>query len=377
MVSLLFIGAKGLSTIEPSGHIFYSIINLINTMSVHGLKSSKEPPVMLELGGVAPLSKFTGWMSIDAKFRFGDLGRLIKRNEYYIPPIVPVPPNEVLGEANDPWGFALERYRDKDKERTRVLLKMVSERTNIYGHIMIHLSDGMKLALRSFTGVREPDTGVWTIPDWATISDETDVKPLILWRAIVYVHTHPNSGSSCQSKEEANRVFTNLMQRSGESDWDFKKNFDLILLGSQAIGIPLTRDRDQELLFISSKLDPERHESIMNATKKAELLNNADVPTSLVEAYHRLTNWSTDKKKAVAPTVSTVDHVQREAVPPPLPTTPLHNPLAYTEPPPRRDGDDLYIAKIAPPNYAPKAGRERLARQHGLQPTVPEMVHRS
>ena len=203
---------------------------------------------------------------------------------------------------------------------------MVCERTNFYGHIMMHLSDKMKLGLSSFTGVRDPDTGVWTIPDWASISDETNVNPLLLWRAIVYVHSHPDSGSSRQSKKEANRVFTNLVQGSGESDSDFKKNFDAILLGNEALGIPLPRDKDQALLFIS-KLDSERHESLMHATKNAELLNNADVPASLAIAYHRLTNWSTGKKKSVAPAVSTVEHSDGDPDPKPSPMpTPMPSP---------------------------------------------------
>ena len=128
-------------------------------------------------------------------------------------------------------------------------------------------------------------------------------------------------------------MFTNLVQDSWESDSHFKKNFDAILLGNHALGIPLPSDRAQVLLFIS-RLDLKRHESLMHATKNAELLSNAAVPTSLVAAYHRLTNWSTAKNKSVAPAVSTVEHSEGDPKPKPEPE-PKPSPMPSQSPMPQ------------------------------------------
>jgi len=168
---------------------------------------------MLRFGKGNNFYKFKAQLSNVAIERYGNLGKLIELERYYVPALV-IPDFAAMGvSAANVGTMELEAV----KGHTKRLEKMVEDRPKLYGLIMQHMS------------VESKDE-VTQDPDYATWHAEKD--PEKLWKAIVKTHkVDCVSNVTAVQELTARKAYQNIKQGAYETLAKYSERFQEVYKG--------------------------------------------------------------------------------------------------------------------------------------------------
>jgi len=86
------------------------------------------------------LQDFKRKLGMYALRHFKDLGKMIELEEYYEPPVIPLPDDDAFDLDNDPHGTRKTIYLERVKMREKLVYEMESNRTSLYAVIWGQLS---------------------------------------------------------------------------------------------------------------------------------------------------------------------------------------------------------------------------------------------
>ena len=162
---------------------------------------------MLKFGKANNFYKFRQALSNEAMEKYGNLGRLIDQEQYYLPTFV-MEDYQAMGFSEEQADkMNLERFREHQKKLT----KMEEDRPKLYGLMMKHMSVESKDEV-----AQEPDYDVW----------HAEKDPEKLWQAIVKTHKVDCVSNVTAVKELTSRkAYQNIKQGPFESLAQYSERF--------------------------------------------------------------------------------------------------------------------------------------------------------
>ena len=205
--------------------------------------------------------------------KYGRCQDLILTGKKYVPPEIPVPPDELLSRENDPHGIHLKCYQKAETSRLEQILKMEEEYPRIYNDLLATFS-------------RESEEMVKQHSNFAA-ADRAKC-PGLLMAIVAITHQQPQSGAKEVDADTALARYFELKQ-GNKSLAQHKKDFDDAVDMLVASGEQRPADDKLAIRFIAS-LDPNRY-----AQWKVDLENDVKagldvMPKTLSAAYSRAFN---------------------------------------------------------------------------------------
>ena len=198
--------------------------------------------------------------------RFGYLGHIVAKGQYYTPPAIPIPTVQEV-EANP---FAKDLYMEAYRERRKIIASMEEKKLGCYQLIWSTLSTESRAKLRQR-------------PDFVT-KVEHDMDPLELWKAIEAVHLVAATGSAAHDISRAREIYDGLRQRRAESLAEFKLRTDTALRSLKIAKATVPNNQEQALDFLR-RLDQDRFVQLTVQLRNNELMGFGTYPADLTATY--------------------------------------------------------------------------------------------
>ena len=177
--------------------------------------------------------------------KYGDLGRLIEDEAYYVPPEIDQTKYDLV---NDPNGLNKLLLQEALKARQKNIIKMESDRANFYGYILGTISNESLDELKR-------------AKDYSKFNSELDV--LALRKALKLIHmTQTTSKVDAIVSKAAKDDYNNMRQTQFQSITEYKAEFDSRLLAYEQHGNPNLSDNQIAMDFLYG-LDKYRYASFI------------------------------------------------------------------------------------------------------------------
>jgi hypothetical protein len=228
---------------------------------------------ILKYGNNNNYHTFKDQLTIYAQREFGMLARLFETNQYFQPPLPPIPiiPN---GAPQLEEQLLMMEYTEKRKLRTKAIFQMEEQRPKLFAVIWGNLSNESKDKIKED-------------PDWAAIEQAQD--PLRLWVRLTATHIMGEARIGPINIEMTRQAYNRLQQGPAESIVAFKKRFDESLLAIGSTGAALPPQQEQASHFLIC-LDPHRYGQLrvtMENNVGRGLENFPDTVTAMFAAASR------------------------------------------------------------------------------------------
>ena len=201
-----------------------------------------ESIVVLAYGANNNFVLFRDQLTNYAGREFGDLARMLKLMQYWVPPDVIVDMDQ-LDPQNDPLGIKKDLYVKLLKDRVDRISRMERDKSRLYATIFGNLSP-------------ESRQRVEEAVDWVNI--ETSRDPLELWLRVCTVHMGGELRNPVLSRQNARAKYHSLRQGATETIVAFRRRFENSLELLDFAGADMPSNEDQAADFIAG-LDSSRY----------------------------------------------------------------------------------------------------------------------
>jgi hypothetical protein len=183
----------------------------------HGESKKKDPETItvLKYGPGNNFSKFKEAMSKVALKEYGDLGKLIRQGDYYIPPTPDKTKYGSIDPAIDAEGMNEATYLEDMKAHEKKIREMEDDRSKLFALIIMYLSkESLDVAKRE--------------PNWDKIEEEADPKGL--WMLVEKKHKVHSTSKVKEVTKLTKRANYRMIHQGGyESIIAHKERFSFVL----------------------------------------------------------------------------------------------------------------------------------------------------
>ena len=263
-----------------------------------GRKLEEKGIPILKIGRANNFYKFRAALSNEATERYGNLGKLIDLEKYYIPSFT-VEDYTTMGiSAEQAERMNLEKF----KEHSRKLTKMEDDRPKLYGLIMKNMSVESKDEV-----AQEPNYDTW----------HSEKDPEKLWQAIIETHKVDCVSSVSAIKElAARKAYQNIKQGPFESLAQYSERFRDTYRGFKATGTatrPIDVTEEEQALDFFHGLDPARYGSFKTNMLNGWATKAFDPPKTVNEIYRIAGSWVRPAPRPDGGTASSYVTIEEEA----------------------------------------------------------------
>jgi hypothetical protein len=263
-----------------------------------GRKPEEKGIPMLKYGRSNNFYKFRTALSNEATERYGNLGKLIDLEKYYLPTFVV--------EDYTAMGFSTEQAEkmnlEKFKDHSRKLTKMEEDRPKLYGLIMKNMSVESKDEV-----TQEPNYEVW----------HSEKDPEKLWQAIIKTHKVDCVSNVTAVKElAARKAYQNIKQGSFESLAQYSERFRDTYRGYKATGTtskPIDIPEEEQALDFFHGLDPSRYATFKTSMMNGWATQAFKPPATVNEIYRIAGTWVKPSTKPDGGTAATYVTIEEDA----------------------------------------------------------------
>jgi len=216
---------------------------------------------------------------------YGNLGHLIESNEYWEPPPIDIPNNDIFSLEEDPHGFIKSDFLERIKSRRRQIEDMKAKRASFYAVLFGQLSPESEEKVKLCA----------TFPIAESMKD-----PLELWKCIRETHISAQTGINIRDRMKVRDAYANLRQGPTEALITYKERFNNTLEAMKAVGQKAPRQSDQAVDFVN-RLDDERYGDFKALLENHQIFNVGQFPKTVNDAYTFVSKYRNSKPKAQDP----------------------------------------------------------------------------
>ncbi len=227
-------------------------------------------------------------MSTCALETYGNLGKLIKSEEYYEPPLIPAP-DEPWTNATDPDKFHRTMRIEDEKARRAEIRRMQQDRTNLFAMLWSRMSEESREVVQAVSvpapffhslNVNFEDS---FINDWDNVESECDPKRLL--ERIRRTHIGADTGLLVNDIFDITSRYETIKMDPRESILHLKKRFKDAIDAISAVGGNIETQQMQAARFLRCLKADHRYNPFVVAQEELAAVGLKDLPNSYQEAY--------------------------------------------------------------------------------------------